>query len=165
MYLNPEIIQTFFLLLSIVTITLGLAGFLGSLLFYLGRRWGRLPQLLLLAITAGILIWMSVVSPWRSIVLIVNSGLVLLVVLLFSLRPFQDRESLWRRENAFCYLSFSLLIILFWALSNKFTFGSLVLALFAALGAVFAWKRSQDTGAQASTRRISQAETLDKFFS
>lgn len=144
MWINPEMINQFLMLLSLAAIYLGFAGFLGSLLYRFRRRlnWGL--QAVMFGLTALIFLGIAWLPLWSSQLMRIQLGIVFCVVLLFSVRPVRRAEWIWKTSSAFRYLSATLVLVVLWSLSGILTPPKLMLAPLAAIAALLAWQRSRE---------------------
>jgi hypothetical protein len=161
MSLNTQHFSEVLMFISLAAIYLGLAGFLGSLLYRARQRLGWPMQILLFCLTILIFLGISLLVPWNSRMLQAQFLIVYAIILVFSLRPIHRPEWLWRTANGFRYLSVTLILVAIWALSGEFSPVKLMLAPWAFLAAILAWQRSRELlgGETAQTTAPIQPET------
>lgn len=144
MVFNAYLFSEILLFIALSAIYLGFAGFLGSLLYRARRRLNWLAQTGLFGLALLVFLALGLAVPaedWLSRgQLLAAFGL----VLLFSLRPFSNREWMWRTSLAFRYLAFTLLLVVFWSISGEPDMPRLLLAPLAGLAAIMAWQRSRE---------------------
>ena len=143
MSLNTWLFSDLLLFCALVFIYLGAAGLLGNLV-YQARQIGWLLQLILYILTFVALSGISFLQPWDSIVLRFLLLLVYAFVLLFSLHPKLRYKWISNISIAYRYISFTLILVVFWALSGEISPTKLLLIPWAALAASLAWQRSQE---------------------
>jgi hypothetical protein len=143
MSLNTWLFSDLLLLCALVFIYLGAAGFLGNLV-YQARKVGRLLQLILYILTFVTLSGISFLQPWNSNVLHFLLLLVYAFVLLFSLHPKLRFKWITNFSVSYRYISFTLILVVFWALSGEISPTKLLLIPWAGLAASLAWQRSQE---------------------
>jgi hypothetical protein len=148
------------LLVALLCIYLGFAGFLGSLLFRSRQRLGRqylgwLLQVLMFAATIVVFLGISLLPPWNTPLLRAQFLIFYTVILVFSLRPIRRPEWIWKTAHAFRYLSLTLVLIVLWALSGEITPAKLMIVPWAGLAAVLAWQRSRVSPEDLQKKRLS----------
>lgn len=158
MFFNGELFSNSLMLVSLAAIYLGFAGFLGSLLFQFRRRVHWALQGLLFLVTLLVFIGIALLPPWSDPLMRSQLAAGYLVVLLFSLRPFGRPDWIWKSALAFRYLSLTLVLVVFWALSGSEVPGRIFLAPWAALAAILAWHRSRQLGDQLPQADLPQAK-------